>query len=134
MKRCKKCGAKRGELEFVGGTGKIIYVWCLECRTNLTPTPNKNKVIKKRRTGIEHPNATCGFYRETGIRARENINAYLRYQREICSTNYSKYLLSNGVSSVRKLITLSMCEAHRENLFLKREVRKLNQTIKEIQK
>lgn len=61
--------------------------------------------------------------------ARQNVKA-----RADIKPGYSKGLLSKYGGINRSEITPELVLAHRENLLLKRELRKLNSTIKEIQK
>lgn len=138
VKKCSKCLANKQIHEFTGRTGKLTYSWCEACRNDiaqraLNQGAEENGIVKRRLCTTRN-NRLSGFYTRTRVRARYAIADYQKYLREVCSDGYIRQLISGGDKALRKFIPPELVLAHRENLLLKRELRKLNSTIKEMQK
>ena len=124
-KRCPGCEQSKHVNDFYKNAGEP-YRLCFKCR-GLLRAPRVPRVPRV-------PREVFGSqYCYKGV-ARDDISGYYRHLRDVGSVGYTKQLLSGGNKTIRRFVEPELVLEYRENLLLKRELRKLNQTIKEIQK
>ena len=118
-KRCPGCEQSKHVNDFYKNAGEP-YRLCFKCR-GLLRAPR----VPREGFGLQ--------YSYKGV-ARDDIKGYYQHLRDVGSVGYIKQLLSGGNKTIRRFVAPELVLEYRENLLLKRELRKLNQTIKEIQK